>query len=243
MGSFKFSSIPPTHGGNGALCTKQLQSNIAYHWDFMLYSRGQHPTAFSSPKLPKYWADFVRIRTVRLASNAPYNRHWTRAWTKFRIPFPPVLKLFSLLNQVKKLKEKNQLWKLWNFGFGWGFFVCFILIRERFCCSQIKSFYLNLKWHWSTSTQGAMTHIAIAFVMLEILILSLYEATWQIMRALSTKIRHRAQLKRRFTLWFYLKLLTSKHSSVWLCFIFEYNQFRINPVYLGCIFFGTKLGR
>ena len=53
-----------------------------------------------------------------------------------------------------------------------------------------------------------MAHITIAIAMPEILILPLDEATWQIMRALCTKMRHRAQLKRRFTLCFNVKLLT-----------------------------------
>lgn len=40
-----------------ALCIKQLQSDTAYQWDFILYfylfSHGQSPPAFSSAKLPK----------------------------------------------------------------------------------------------------------------------------------------------------------------------------------------------
>lgn len=58
-----------------------------------------------------------------------------------------------------------------------------------------------------------MAHITIAIAMPEMLILPLDEATWQMMRALCTQMRHRAQSKRRFTLCFNLKLLISKHSG------------------------------
>lgn len=44
---------------------------------------------------------------------------------------------------------------------------------------------------------------------------------WQMMRALCTQMRHRAQSERRFTLCFNLKLLTSKHFRGCKCFIFK----------------------
>lgn len=138
-----------------------------------------------------------------------HSRCWTRAWTKIGIPFPPVLALSFLLNQVKMLKEHNKFWKqFWKLSQ-----VIFLIDRsERFCYPQVERFYLKLRWHWSASAQGAMAHVTIAIAMPEILILPLDEATWQIMRALCTKMRHRAQLK-RFTLCFNLKLFTSKHFS------------------------------
>lgn len=102
--------------------------------------------------------------------------------------------------------------------------------------SKLKGFFFKLRWHWSASTQGAMAHITIAIAAPEILILPLDEATWQMMRALCTQMRHGAQSKRKFTLCFNLKLLTSKHFRGWRCFIFEHNQFLLNQIYLGCIF-------
>lgn len=53
----KFPDSLHSLGDYVALCIKQLQSNIAYQWDFLLYfhlfSHGQNPTAFASAKLPQ----------------------------------------------------------------------------------------------------------------------------------------------------------------------------------------------
>lgn len=83
-------------------------------------------------------------------------------------------------------------------------------------------------------------HITMAIVMPEMFILPLDEATWQMMRALCTQMTHRAQSKRRFTLCFNLKLLTSKHFREWQCFILSIMNF-YQIKFIWDVFFRIKI--